>query len=88
AEVADLKAEYDEAAFLAKAGNCINQQLVTAKFRWIERHEPDNFKRIATVLGSYYYINYRLTGALAVEQNWALEAGFIDLVPRDIDETR
>ncbi|ANP89821.1 FGGY-family carbohydrate kinase [Rhizobium leguminosarum] len=86
AEVADLKAEYDEAAFLAKAGNGINQQLVTAKLRWIERHEPDNFKRIATVLGSYDYINYRLTGALTVEQNWALEAGFVDVTRHEIDD--
>jgi xylulokinase len=85
-EVADLRAEYDAAAFLAKAGNGINQQLVTAKLRWLERHEPQNFARIATVLGSYDYINYRLTGALCVEQNWALEAGFVDVQRHDIDD--
>lgn len=85
-EVDELKVECDEAAFLAKAGNGINQQLVTAKLRWIERHEPENFKRISTVLGSYDYINYRLTGALAVEQNWALEAGFVDITRHEIDD--
>ncbi|NTJ09083.1 FGGY-family carbohydrate kinase [Rhizobium lusitanum] len=86
-EVGELKVECDEEAFLAKAGNGINQQLVTAKLRWIERHEPENFKRISTVLGSYDYINYRLTGALAVEQNWALEAGFVDITRHEIDDT-
>ncbi|MQT15268.1 FGGY-family carbohydrate kinase [Segnochrobactrum spirostomi] len=85
-EVAELRAERDEAAFIAKAGNGINQQLVTAKLRWIERHEPDVFSRIATVFGSYDYVNWRLTGERAVEQNWALEAGFVDVVKGVIDD--
>jgi xylulokinase len=79
AEVAELAAEIPEAAFLARAGNGINQQLVTAKLRWLEKHEPEAFRRIATVFGSYDYVNWRLTGAKAVEQNWALEAGFTDV---------
>ncbi|QCI67109.1 FGGY-family carbohydrate kinase [Phreatobacter stygius] len=84
-EVEDLRAECDERAFIAKAGNGINQQLVTAKLRWLERHEPDVFTRIATVFGSYDYINWRLTGERRVEQNWALEAGFVDLASHEID---
>ncbi len=87
AEVAELRAEIDETAFLAKAGNGINQQLVAAKLRWIERHEPEVFARIATVFGSYDYINWRLTGERSVEQNWALEAGFVDLKAHAIDDT-
>jgi xylulokinase len=79
AEVADLKREVDERAFIAKAGNGVNQQLVSAKLRWIERHEPEIFARIATVFGSYDYINWKLTGEKAIEQNWALEAGFVDV---------
>ncbi len=86
AEVADLRAERDEAAFIAKAGNGINQQLVTAKLRWIERHEPEVFARIATVFGSYDWINWRLTGERAAEQNWALEAGFVDVHRGVIDD--
>ncbi|KZD09502.1 FGGY-family carbohydrate kinase [Oceanibaculum pacificum] len=86
AEVTQLRAEYDEADFIAKAGNGINQQLVTAKLRWIETHEPDVFRRIATVFGSYDYINWRLTGVRAVEQNWALEAGFVDIARHEIDD--
>ncbi|MBZ9939030.1 FGGY-family carbohydrate kinase [Mesorhizobium sp. BR1-1-16] len=84
AEVDALKAELDEAAFLARAGNGVNQQLVAAKLRWIARHEPKVFARIATVFGSYDYINFRLTGRRAVEQNWALEAGFTDLADHKI----
>ncbi len=86
AEVAELRAEIDENAFLAKAGNGINQQLVAAKLRWIERHEPEVFARISTVFGSYDYVNWRLTAERAVEQNWALEAGFVDLKTHGIDD--
>ena len=86
AEVAELRAEVDEKAFLAETGNGVNQQLVAAKLRWIERHEPEVFARIATVFGSYDYINWRLTGERAVEQNWALEAGFVDLKRHAIDD--
>jgi xylulokinase len=86
AEVEAMRAERDEAAFLARAGNGINQQLVGAKLRWIEKHEPDTFRRIATVFGSYDYINWRLTGERAVEQNWALEGGFVDIARHEIDD--
>ncbi len=78
-EVEELRRSLDEAAFTRRTGNGINQQLVAAKLRWIARHEPRVFERIGTVFGSYDYINWRLTGARRVEQNWALEAGFIDL---------
>lgn len=78
-EVAELRAANDEAAFIAKAGNGINQQLVAAKLLWIRRHEPEVFARIATVYGSYDHINHLLTGERAIEQNWALEAGFVDV---------
>jgi xylulokinase len=86
AEVVDLGRQVDEAAFTAKTGNGVNQQLVIAKLLWIRKHEPEIFAQIATVFGSYDYINWRLTGERAVEQNWALEAGFVDLARHQIDE--
>jgi xylulokinase len=79
AEVAELAREVDAAAFLRRTGNGINQQLVAPRLRWLARHEPDAFARIATVLGSYDFIAGRLAGAPALERNWALEAGFLDL---------
>jgi len=84
AEVAELAVEVDEDAFLKRTGNGINQQLVAAKLRWLERHEPLVFARIATVFGSYDYINWRLTGERRLEHNYALEAGFIDLADHEI----
>jgi xylulokinase len=86
AEVVELRQQVDEAAFTAKTGNGVNQQLVTAKLLWIRRHEPEVFAKAATVFGSYDYINWRLTGERAIEQNWALEAGFINLATHQIDD--
>ncbi|CAM5773572.1 carbohydrate kinase [Labrys miyagiensis] len=83
-EVAEIAAEIPEADFLARAGNGINQQLVTAKLRWLEKNEPEAFARIGTVFGSYDYVNWRLTGVKAIEQNWALEAGFVDVATDEI----
>jgi xylulokinase len=85
AEVAELAAAIDAAAFVRRTGNGINQQLVAPKLRWLERHEPDLFGDVATVFGSYDYINWRLTDARAIERNWALEAGFLDLASGEID---
>ncbi len=78
-EVEELRAEFDPAEFVRRTGNGINQQLIAAKLRWLERHEPEVFGRIGTVFGSYDYINWRLTGVKALEHNWALELGFVDL---------
>lgn len=84
-ELAELSAEIDEAAFLAATGQGVTQQLVAPKLRWIARHEPDVFARVRHVLGSYDYINARLTGRLTVERNWALEAGFVSLATHALD---
>jgi xylulokinase len=86
AEVEELRGEIDERVFLSKTGNGVNQQLVAGKLRWIERHEPEVFSRIGTVFGSYDYVNWRLTGERAIEQNWALEAGFVDFKSHSIDD--
>lgn len=86
AEVEELRREITEAEFIAKAGNGINQQLVSGKLRWLEKHEPEVFRRIATVFGSYDYVNWKLTGVRAVEQNWALEGGFVDVASGRIDD--
>lgn len=84
-EVAQMRREIDEAAFLAAAGNGVNQQLVGAKMRWLTRHEPNLMARARTLLGSYDYINFRLTGVARVEQNWALEAGIVNVATGRID---
>jgi xylulokinase len=78
-EVEQLRGELDEAGFIRRTGNGVNQQLVAPKLRWLARHEPAAFARIATACGSYDDIAWRLSGARSLERNWALEAGFLDL---------
>jgi xylulokinase len=84
-ELEELSAEIDETAFLAATGQGVTQQLVAPKLRWIARHEPEIFARAKHVLGSYDYINARLTGRLTIERNWALEAGFVSLASHALD---
>ncbi|SOC15020.1 FGGY-family carbohydrate kinase [Rhodobacter maris] len=85
AQVEEMRREIDEAVFLARAGNGVNQQLVGAKMRWLNQHEPEVVAAAKTLLGSYDYINYRLTGVARIEQNWALEAGVIDVATNTVN---
>ena len=71
--------------FFRRTGGSINQQVIATKLRWLEKHEPALFARIATVFGSYDYVAWRLTGAAGIEQNWALESGFLDISSGRID---
>jgi xylulokinase len=81
-EIEDLKQMIDLDALFKETGGMINQQTLAPKLLWICRHEPDNYRSIAHVMGSYDYINYCLTGELALEQNWALESGLFSLEKR------
>ena len=84
-EVEAIASKIDGDDFVRRTGNGINQQLVATKLRWLKRHEPEVFSRIKTVFGSYDYINWRLTGERVIEQNWALEAGFVDVISGRLD---
>src|SRR5215475_14166980 len=79
AEIEAMKRAIDAGDFFRRTGGSINQQLVAPKLRWIERHEPEVFAKVATVFGSYDYITWRLSGSRGIEQNWALESGLVDI---------
>lgn len=81
-EIEAMQVRFDAKRFFALTGGSINQQVVAPKLRWVERHEPEVFAKIATVFGSYDYIAYRLTGVRSVEHNWALESGLMDFASR------
>jgi xylulokinase len=66
------------ADFHAATGQPISQQLVLPRLAWLRRHEPDVYRRIRRLQGSYDLITHRLTGEWSLERNWALEAGFWD----------
>ena len=83
AEIDEMGRRVDPAGFLAATGGSVNQQIAAPKLRWLQRHEPEVFARIATIFGSYDYITYRLSGARSVDHNWALESGLMDIGRRE-----
>ena len=79
AEIAELQQEVEADEFFTRTGGSINQQSIAPTLRWLQRHEPDVFGKIDTIVGSYEYLSYRLTGARYLEHNWALESGLMDV---------
>ena len=78
AEISALRARLPGADFLAATGQPISQQLILPRLLWLRRHEPDVYRRIRRILGSYDLVTHRLTGEWSLERNWALESGFWD----------
>jgi xylulokinase len=79
-EVAELRARFpDEEAVLRTTGSAITQQSVGPTLLWLQRHEPDVWARTHAVLGSYDLIARLLGAEPALERNWALESGLLDL---------
>lgn len=56
----------------------VNQQLIAPKVLWLKKNEPNNFRKINKIMGSYDFINYKLSGVFNIEHNWALESGLMD----------
>ena len=59
-----------------------------SKILWLKRHEPESFKRLAHVLLPHDYINFVLSGELAMECGDASGTGFFDPLKRRFDEGR
>lgn len=78
-EIDEFKKELDEAEIFIKTGSAITQQSIGPKLLWLRKHENENLSRARYIMGSYDYINYKLTGQFCVEKNWALESGLFDL---------
>jgi xylulokinase len=77
-EVEELRARLGPAV-LGRTGSAVTQQSVGPTAMWLARNEPETWASTRTILGSYDYVTFRLTGSLAVERNWALESGLYDL---------
>lgn len=82
AEIDQLAAVVGTEVFFARTGASLSQQSIGPRLLWLQTHEPDVWAQAQTLLGSYDYINFRLTGVLSVEQNWALESGLYDINQR------
>ncbi len=78
-EVAELNARLAGRRILERTGSAITQQSTAPRLLWLARHEPEIWRRTRTLVGSYDYITMKLTGERAVESNWALETGLLDI---------
>ncbi len=91
----DMRAEKQAKAFFSsrnesewymKTGNGFPAYLYTAfKLLWYQENMPDMFKKVAVVLGTKDYINYRLTGRIATDPSYASGSGFYNLEQNKYD---
>ena len=56
------------------------------KIIWLRDNEPETFARIAKIVGSKDYINYKLTGQIYTDHSYASGSGLYNLVERRFDE--
>lgn len=78
-EIDEFRKELDEEDVFQRTGSVITQQSIGPKLLWLRKHENNLLSKACHILGSYDYINYKLTGKIFVEKNWALESGLYDL---------
>ncbi|MDI9401644.1 MAG: xylulokinase [Limisphaerales bacterium] len=52
---------------IQELGNAVLPGFTAGKILWLKKHEPENYKKLATVLLPHDYINYRLTGRAVME---------------------
>jgi len=72
---------------LELAGNMILPGYTAPKILWLKQVEPENFRRLRTVLLPHDYLNYLLTGKCCMEYGDASGTGLLDVRSRNWCET-
>jgi xylulokinase len=63
-------------------GNAMLPGFTAPKIAWLKKHEPKNYKRLATVLLPHDYLNYWLTGNAVMEYGDASGTALLDVKKR------
>src|SRR3954452_19893533 len=63
-------------------GNAFPPGFTASKILWLKNHEPQNFKRLATVLLPHDYLNFWLTGEKVMEYGDASGTALLDIRKR------
>ena len=63
-------------------GNAVLPGFTASKILWLKKHEPRNFKRLATVLLPHDYLNFWLTGETVMEYGDASGTALLDVRKR------
>lgn len=67
---------------IERIGNAMVPGYTAPKLLWLKENEPQNFRRIRTVLLPHDYINFRLTGERQMEYGDASGTGLLDVRTR------
>src|SRR6185295_13456221 len=67
-------------------GNAVLPGFTASKILWLKRHEPENYRRLTTVLLPHDYLNYWLTGRMAMEYGDASGTALLDVRKRKWSE--
>ena len=77
-EIDHVRAALGDLDLLGLTGSVLSQQSVAPTALWLSRHEPDVWKRTASLQGSYDWLSRALGATAHVEYNWAIESGLYD----------
>ena len=67
---------------IGRIGNAMLPGFTAPKIAWLKKHEPKNFKRLATVLLPHDYLNWWLTGNAVMEYGDASGTALFDVKKR------
>ena len=71
-----------EEATIAAIGNTIAAGFTASKILWLKENEPENYRRLHTILLPHDYLNYWLSGELSAEHGDASGTAFYDVRSR------
>lgn len=75
-----------KAKAIRETGNAFVPGFTAPKILWLKRHEPKNFKKLASVLLPHDYLNFWLTGEKVMEFGDASGTAFFDVRKRKFSE--
>lgn len=78
-----LSAAIDQELLYKRTGGKTNQQHILPRLLWVKENEPEIWSKVSTIMGSYDYIVYKLSGIKSLEINWAVESGSFDIHTRE-----
>ncbi len=77
-EIDEIRSALGEFDLLALTGSVLSQQSVAPTASWLNFHEPEVWKQVASIRGSYDWLAHALGARDHVEENWAIEGGLYD----------
>lgn len=78
AEVAGLKADFDEESAHDRTGCHFHSSYLPSRFRWLSNHKPDLFRRVARWVSIGEYLEMKLFGKTTVSYSVASWTGLLN----------